>query len=731
LAQPVVRNKKRLVWTLIILTLLFAALFVRTGYIIIVQGSELQKKALSQWTREVSIAPKRGTIYDANMQVLAQSASVDTVVLRPNGVQDAELTAQKLSEILEMDYEEVYEKAMQKDKSEVWLKRQITQEQSEAIRALKLAGVVFTTDTKRYYPMNDFLTQTLGFTTKDGIGQTGLEVYYEKYLKGVAGAIVAETDKNGNVIPFGQEQYVEAQDGASMVLTIDYVIQSFLESAVKDACETSQAISAQGIAMNPKTGEIYGMAVYPNYDLNDPPRDDIEQLNALSRNGLVVDAYEPGSTFKVFTTAAALDLGVIDTNTRFYDPGFKRVGGDIIKCWRRPPHGSQTLHEALQNSCNVAVMDMAEYMGKESFYEYLYGFGFGEPLGIDFPGESGGIVRHIKYVTDPDLARISFGQSVAVTPLQMVTGASAAINGGNLMQPYIVSKLIDSSGNLIEENMPTIKRQVISAQTSETMRDILESVVSQGSGRAAAIDGYLVGGKTGTAQKYDETGKIAQGKNIGSFIGFAPANDPEIICLILVDEPSAGTTFGSVVAAPFVREVLENSLKYMGIAPTVESDEGDTVSVPNVEGLTLDTAVSSLQAQGLTYQASGTGTVVRVAPEVNTELARGAEVLLIMSEPDMSDEQHTHDDALTVTVPLILGLSEQEARDTLATYGLKLDAKGSGNAYYQYPLAGAEVNGGETIAAEFEEGYVYTPPAGTDAQQTQEPSDQPTGSEDP
>ncbi|MGI6168270.1 MAG: penicillin-binding transpeptidase domain-containing protein [Christensenellales bacterium] len=697
MAVPKISNRKRFVVVLLAITFLFFVLLGRTGYIMLIQGSWLQQKAMNQWTRKVTVQAKRGSILDRNMEVLAQSASVDTVLLRPNSIEQPDEVANWLSEILEMDRDEIYQKATDKEKSEVWLKRQITNEQSDAIRELDLAGVAFTTDTKRYYPFNDFLAQTLGYTTVDGVGQEGLEAGYEKYLKGTNGSIMTETDKNGNTIALGEEYNIAAVDGVDLVLTVDYVIQSFLENALDQAVEKSQAKSAQGIVMNPQTGEILALGTSPDFDLNNVPRDDLDTLRALSRNLVVADAYEPGSTFKIFTAAAGLEQGAIDLNSRFYCSGSKIVMGDRVKCWKT--HGSQTLIEAVENSCNVAFMDIGAMVGIESMYDYLYGFGFGEKTNVGLSAESSGIVRHIKYITEADLARISFGQSIAVTPLQLASAACAVVNGGSLMQPTLVSKMVDAEGNVVQEYEPAVVRQVVSEATSATMRQLLESVVADGSGRFSQIEGYRVGGKTGTAQKYDETGKVAVGKNISSFLGFVPADDPQLLCLILVDEPGVPVTFGSVVAAPHVQDVLENSLKYLHIAPDYSVNEAEQETVPNVAGLSLEAAVSALMAANLEYEASGTGTVVSQMPEAGEKVSAGTPVALYMSEADAVVPEGTE----AAVVPNVLGMGVAAAKEKMAAAGLEIAVSGSGKAYYQEPLADREVTKGTVITVRFQE----------------------------
>ena len=713
MAIPKVIDRKRLRSLLIVLTLVFFILILRVAYLMIVEAPDLQSKALNQWTRELSVAPLRGTIYDRNMQVLAQSAHAYTVVARNNSIKskDADYVAQKLSEILELDKAAVLQKITDKTKSEVWIKRQITRDQYEQLSGLKLPGIYFTSDSKRYYPFNNFLTQTLGFTSIDGEGIEGLESKYNKYLKGVEGKLVTYTDKNGNEIAFGDDEYIKPKDGANVVLTIDYVIQSFLEREAQDALETNEAKSVQAIAMNPKTGEIYGMTTKPDYDLNSPPRDNIETLTDLTRNRVITDAYEPGSTFKVVTVASGLDSNSINMNSTFDDPGFKIVGGDRIKCWKRPAHGHQTLAQALQNSCNVAMMDIGLKMGTDTFYKYIYAFGFGDNTGIDYVTDGQGIVTHKKYIRDADLARISFGQSIAVTPLQLANAACAVVNGGNLMKPYLVKSIVDSDGNVIQNTQPTIVRNVISQDTSQKMRQLLESVVTNGSGKNAYLPGYRVGGKTGTAQKYDENGNVAQGKYIVSFVGFAPADDPQVLVLFLIDEPNVSNAYGSVLAAPHVGNILRDTLKYLNVEPKYTEEDkqlmNDQVEVPNVVGKTVQEAEAAMKQVGLSYFAYGDGKIKDQLPAAGTKVNKKTEVILYMEvQRDVDVNAYSGDEEVPISqvlVPDVSGKTIQEATEALQQKGLVIQVKGTGKAIGQTPSVGETVDTGSTITVQFDE----------------------------
>ena len=697
-AQTSLKSKKRLLFLMTVVVVLFFALAVKMGIIIFVQGDMLRDKALIQQTRDLVVSAKRGNILDRNGNVLAQSANAETVVLRPAEVKKGNVDAisQKLAEMLGMDVEEVKKKAAA-NKSEVWLKRQVDNDVADQLRELNLPGVYFTIDVKRYYPNGAFLTQTLGFTSVDGNGIEGMEAYLNKYLSGQNGKIVSEADNKGREIPLGEKQYIAPVDGYNVVLTIDEVIQSFLEKSLEEALLQQNAIGAWGIVMDPNTGHILAVSNAPDYDLNNPPRDDIEMLTELTRNKVITDVYEPGSTFKAVTCAAALDSGKITTESTFHCGGTYAVDGQPIKCWRFPrSHGSQSLYQAVQNSCNSAFMQMGLAMETPVFYDYIYKFGFGQQTGITFPADQGGIVMGEKYVRNSDLARIAFGQSIAVTPLQLISSFSAVVNGGFLYKPMLVKGITDSDGNYIQEYEPTVVSQPIKEETSATMRSILESVVSEGSGKNAYIPGYHVGGKTGTAQKYDENGQIMTGKHIASFIGFAPANDPKIAVLIIVDEPNVAVDFGSIVAAPYVKNVLEDSLQYMSIERDyAEVPEPEMVEVPKVEEMDWETASVTLDDIGLKYLFDGVGTVKSQMPAPGTPVVKGTTVMLSMTLPN-------NDITGQVLVPDVSGKTVTEAGRILEENKLELDFdNGEGVAVYQYPAANEYVPEGTIIKVEF------------------------------
>ncbi len=702
MSAPDTANKKRLFRMLLIVGFLFLLLLGRLFYVQIVWGPELQEKALLQWTMDTSLSAERGRIMDRDGQTLAQSGTAYQVEVNPKQVPttERERVATELTNVLRLNYETTLTRVSDTTKQQIVLKRQVEREKIDQLSALQLKGVTFSVDTKRYYPLGNMLSQTLGFTTVDGVGQEGLERSFNKYLAGEPGRLITETDRDNKPLPYGTQEFIEPVNGCSLVLTTDAVVQSFLEKALQEALTINKAKNAQGIMLDVQTGEILAVSTKPDYDPNAPPRDDLATLQALAKNRVVTDAYEPGSTFKIVTLSSALDSGAVNTGTTFECPGFKVVNGERIKCWKSS-HGHQTLIKAVQNSCNPAFMTMALAMGKETFYDYIYKFGFGSSTESGLTGESGGIVIHEKYIRDNNTARIGFGQSIAVTPMQLASATAAAINGGELMQPYIVKQVIGPNGEIIKENKPTVVRRVISEETSATVRSILESVVTEGSGRNAQIPGYRVGGKTGTAQKYVD-GKPSSGSLIASFIGFAPADNPKYLCLILVDEPKVGVIFGSTVAAPFVKEVLQDTLMHYGVKPSVETE---TVVVPDVVGKSAQEAAAILAENGLVADYSeweAAAAVTSQVPYARETVAKGSGVLLYTTDTT-EDADHGGTEDL-VTVPDVSGMTRIEAYDALTAVGLTLRIEPedqSGKAIRQKPAANETLPFGQSVTVEF------------------------------
>ena len=692
-------SKRKLLVAMMVAGVAFLLIIGKLFHASIIKGSYWTQQALKQWTRVTSLKAERGRILDRNGTVLASSYTTYQVCLNPQNIQesDRERIASILATYLNMDYDTVYAKMTKRRKkylndpsndervlySQIKLKDQVDKEVISKLNSMQLgSGVSYYSDVKRDYPESGYYAQLIGFTNIDGDGQTGVELTYNKYLAGENGYQKSDTDRDNNPVPGGEEEYVPSVPGADVILTVDTGYQGILENALREACEINNAKTVTGVLMNPQTGEILAIGSYPTFDSSNPPRSDAKTLLELSKNRIVTDTYEPGSTFKVVTLAAALESGAVNVGTDFYCGGSMLVKGEKIKCWKSGGHGAETLAEAVQNSCNPAFMSMALKMGVDTFYDYIYRFGFDEPTDSGVMGETSGKVTHKKYVRDADLARIGFGQSISCTGMQLCAAFSACINGGELLKPYVVSEIVDRDGNVLVKNERTVVRRVISSGTSATIRSLLEGVVEKGSGKNAQVAGYTVGGKTGTSQKYDENGNVSSSKLIASFIGFAPVSDPQFVCLIIVDEPQVPQVYGSTVAAPFVQQVLASALSYAGVTPDKESR---IATVPSVRGMTVRDAAAALKDAGLEaiyIEAELDSTVSNQSPAANTQVVRGSTVLLYSTGyaffSDLEEETEM------VDVPDLYNLDRIDALDKLKKLGLIMDYDRQNCAGYVY-----------------------------------------------
>lgn len=585
-----------------------------------IKGNWLSTKALEQQTRDIPIEPKRGTIYDKNMKELAVSVTKYTVWCKPVEVKNKKETAKKVSEILEKEYDDIYKSINKKNMALVKVQRWIDDEKATKIRDAKLAGIWVAEDNQRYYPYGNFASYVLGHTSSDSTGIAGIEMQYDKKLKGKSGKLIISTDASGREIPQGMEKYYEPVQGNGLVLTIDEVIQHYVEKAVQKAYEVNNAKRVTVVAMNPKTGDLLAMCSKPDYDPNDSrtpiysyyeeeldkysDKDKIKGYYQMWRNPAVSDTYEPGSTFKLVTSSSSLEEGVVKEGEKFTCKGSVTVGGRRIKCWRHyRPHGEQTFKQAVQNSCNPVFVELGSRLGVSKFYDYIEAFGLTNKTGIDLPGEAKGILYNEKNVGPVELATMSFGQSISVTPIQLITAISSIANDGKLMQPRLVKAYTDNQGNVIKEVSSKVVRQVLSEETSKEMMKVTESVVKEGGGKIAYLPGYRLGGKTGTAQKVID-GRYSQGKYICSFVGIAPTDDPKIVVLAIVDEPTGVSAFGSTTAGPIIKEIMSDSLKYLGVKPTYteeekQENEKPQVTVPDVRNLTIEDAVAALEESKL------------------------------------------------------------------------------------------------------------------------------------
>ena len=675
--------KKRLAILLLFISVFYIGLIFRLGWLQIIKGQELQKKALLQWTKEIPVEPKRGTIFDRHGKELAISASADTIVAYPPEIKDAEATAKALSEILDLDEEHILE-LITKKKSSVYIKRKVEDEQSKKIRELGLAGIGFTQESKRYYPDRNLASHILGFVGVDSQGLAGIEYHYDKYVKGYPGRIVSETDAMSRELPFGAQHFIPPKDGFNLTLTIDKVIQHFTVKELEKAVNLHKAKRGTALVMNPRTGEILALANKPDFD----PNEYINYPSDAWKNSAISDTYEPGSTFKIITAATALEEKIVSPDTRYFDSGSIVVSGVRIKCWRHGGHGSQTFTQVVQNSCNPGFVDVAMKLGKDKFVKYIEAFGFGRTLGLDFPGEGKGIFNPSK-IGPVELATISFGQGISVTPLQLLTATCAVANDGKLMKPYLVRNIMNNDGDIIHEFEPKLLRQVVSKNTSEEMRNILEGVVTNGTGGNAKIEGYKVAGKTGTSEKY------VDGKYISSFIGFAPADNPEVAILVTLDEPQ-GIYYGGQTAGPAFKQIMEETLKYLGIKPNKEETESGLLKVPDVTNLYVQEACSTLIKSELEYIIKGAGLIVgEQNPGAGTLISPDDKVELILIE-GKTDKSPTQ-------IPDLTGKTIKESQEILEIIGLKAQIIGSGFATRQDPAPGTNVDLGTTVKIFFEQ----------------------------
>ena len=555
------------------ITFLFLFIAGRYLYVQVIWQDWLLYKALDQWTREIPIVAKRGEITDRNGTLLVENETAYTVFVRGNAVKNKEQAAKKLAAVLDVDEKVLYEKLTKKKASEITVARRVDKAKISKLAENSIDGVYYSRDNTRTYPRNDVLCQVLGFTSSDNIGVTGIEKYYDETLSGKQGELLYETDLVGIELKNAVAAYLPAEDGYNLSLTIDYGIQTLVENTLKKVAKEYSPAGAECIVLDPNTFEILAMANYPSYNLNEIPRDDITTLNSLSRNKAVSDIYEPGSTFKVLTAAINIEESLKGNKNAFSlrhvfsSSRTRSVDGTTVKCWSNHANGkhtNQTLAEALNNSCNPCFTDIALSLGKETFYDYLSAFNLGMRTGIDFSGEAYGLLMAESAVRNCDLARIGFGQTIAVSALQLALATASTINGGYYYEPRLVKKIYSADGYVKEEYEPKLKNKTVSEETSKLLAKMLEGVVTDGSGKKAYVEGYKIAGKTGTAQKY-ENGRIAAGKYVSSFVGFFPSDSPQYLALVIVDEPQ-GAYYGSVVAAPCAKEIFEGIIELKNIA---------------------------------------------------------------------------------------------------------------------------------------------------------------------
>lgn len=721
--------------------------------LMVFRHDEYTRKALNNQTRVTNITASRGTIYDRNMNVLAASASVENVFLDPYELADKDLNkvdldlvATRLSEILDVSKEFILEQASDTKMRYKLIASKRPTEQTDLvrdfIRETGVVGIHMEPNSKRYYPYGTLASQVVGFTNASNTGAEGIESFYNRYLEGTAGKVITTKGNYETEMPFSYEKYYQATEGNSIVLTIDTTVQYYLEKNLEAAVERYDVTGgAFGIVMNVKTGEILAMSTLDNYDPNDyltvtnkktqenlaelkkaylMETEDTEAYQAAKdaynsalvdarlkqwRNRCISDGYEPGSTFKIITMASAIEEGTTTLNSTYHCSGSEQIPGraQLLHCWRHQGHGVETATEALQDSCNISFAHIALDLGGDAFYEYIKSFGLMEPTGIDMAGEASGYFYAKEYLTDNAkwgtsyLTSTSFGQTFKVTPLQLVRAISAVVNGGYLMEPYIVSEVVDQDGNVVSKTEPTVLRQVISKQTSDTMRAMIESVVTEGTGSNAKVAGFRIGGKTATAQKtdvFDENGNATDDK-IVSFIGIAPMDDPQYIVLVALDTPSPNlgiNVSGGVMGALTARGVLEDILPYLGVARDYSDADMSRVAVtmPDLTGMTEKEAAEALKPLSLTYRVVGDGdTVTDQIPAGNVQIPGNSQVIVYMGAEAPAQE---------VAVPDFRGMSVAQVNEAATNAGLYLLPAGTDKTGSQVSATTQSIEPGVMVA---------------------------------
>jgi len=722
---------------MIVLAFVFLAGFIiligRLVKLQVINGRFYAQLAAKQQLSVTAVPANRGTIFDRNLKPLAQSATVWDVCVYPSYIKEGSAAkdeamrqniAGELSKILSMDKQTIYNKLIKKSSYEVIAKK-IEKPTADLVRQYintqKNGGIIgLSEDSKRYYLFGNFASQLLGFTGADNQGLSGIEAQYDSTLKGVPGRIVTAKNAQGTDMKYDYEAQIPAQNGTNLVLTIDEVVQSTLENTLTQALKDNNVTSkVTGIAMNVKTGEILGMATVPGFDPNTPfeiydpmlkatltgkTGDDLKTATAAAqqnqwRNKAITDPYEPGSTFKIITASAGLEEGVVKESDTFFDSGSVLVSGTTFHCWKSGGHGKQTFLQGFENSCNMVFIEVGRRLGAVNFFKYFSNFGLTAKTGIDLPGEATSIYYKQADLRPVELASISFGQSNKITPIELITAVAAAANGGTLVTPHVVKEFTDQNGNVIKTVGTTVKRQVISAETSKEICRMLELEVSEGTGKNAYVAGYRVGGKTGTSQKLDSKDPTAR---IASFVGVAPCDDPQVAVLILMDDPhSTISNFGGVIAAPVVGSIMAQILPYLGVEPiyTPEEQQKLDIKTPSVVGKSLSEAQSSVKAALLVPSVVGTGqTVTGQVPAAGDQIPKGGKVILYTGNATIDS---------SVDVPILTGLTADQVNQKLASVGLNAKFIGAGlsdsaeKAYEQDHAPGTKVPRGTVIAVKF------------------------------
>lgn len=719
--------------------------------------------AVSRQFGTINIPATRGSIYDCNGTILAQSATVYRIYVDPGLfreelasiekknqalLEDAQKKQNKgeavmadvvdtnalkeqlityLAEELEIDAQKVRD-AFEAQSNYVVLKKQVEKSKADRIldyvseihpanseRKISLTSITRQSDTKRYYPQNELAASVIGFNNADGDGMYGIEACYDDYLSGIDGKTITAKDANGNEMPYRYSKTYDAQNGNDIYLTIDMTLQTYLENALADMVDTfSVSNRGCGIILNAKTGAVLGMATVGGFDLNDPyaiyDADALAAINQITdeeeksraigaqreeqwRNKCITETYIPGSVFKVFTASSALEEDAITYNDTFFCNWEVMVSGVPFHCWKHSGHGSETFEQILTNSCNPAFISIGQKLGKDLFFRYFEAYGLTEKTGIDLPGETSPVYQRLETMGEVELASCSFGQTNSLSPIEMITGYAAVVNGGQLLKPYVVSKIVDGDGNIVMSNEKTVRRQVISEETSAEMRSALQAVVENNGGSNAYIKGYKIGGKSGTAQKIYGNYDPNNMQYIASYCCFAPADDPEIVLLVIADEPNNQNEryYGSTVAVPYARSVLEKALPYLGFYPEYSAEEQARldVTIPMLIDANVEDAKASLAEMGLKCEIVGTGEIVNLQTPITGSTVSKGSTILLYTDTQISEEY--------VTVPYVTGMTLTEANAKFAEVGLNYVAKGASTDRSDVKVLLQSVEGGTQV----------------------------------
>ena len=686
--------RKRVTCLFLLIAVIMVALGCRLMYLQFYQSHWLAENALDQRIRDIPVESKRGTIFDRNGKELGVSISTESIYAIPAEIVDVDDTAAKLAAILVSDREKLTEK-LKKRQAFTWIKRKVDDDVAKAVKIIGLPGIGLTQENRRYYPYDNLAAHILGFTGIDSQGLDGVELTFDNYLKGRSGSIVVEYDARGREIPYATHRFIKPIDGHNIYLTIDVVIQQIVERQLERVMQETQAKAATIIAIEPHSGEILALANRPDYN----PNHFADYSPKLWRNIAVSNTYEPGSTFKIITTTAVLGEKVVTLNERFFDPGSVEVQGRHIHCWKAGGHGSQSFQEVVENSCNVGFVNAGLRLGSESFYKYLNAFGLGQLTNVDLSGEAKGIIIGKSKVKPLDIATMSMGQSIAVTPMQLVTAVATVANDGQRLRPQIVREVKDKNGEIIRGFQADIIKQVVDKETAQVVKSVLESVVENGTGKSAYLEGYRIAGKTGTAQKVGEGGYMA-GKYIASFAGFTPADNPQIVMLVVIDEP-VGLYYGGQIAAPAFAAAMKDIVQYLNITPHSKKDslpetQEAHVLVPSVINLPTLEAVGELQKVGLQARIEEKGErIADQIPKPYSPIPKGSSILLYTSTPRYGTSE--------ITVPDCSGKTLREVSDLLADIGLSIKPSGVGvKSISQQPVPNSKVPPGTEIIIFFE-----------------------------